>query len=80
MKEVNTQWGGHIRLFAWFICRKLLKELKLNFSFTVAFWSRDSAVGIATGYRLDQCCPTFLYVGAHVTDGCGGAGAVWRLQ
>jgi hypothetical protein len=20
---------------------------------------------------VDQCCPTFLYIGAHVTDGCG---------
>jgi hypothetical protein len=29
---------------------------------------------------LQQCCPTFLYIGAHLTDGCGGAGAVWRLQ
>jgi hypothetical protein len=24
---------------------------------------------------LDQCCPTFLYIGAHLTDGWGGAGA-----
>jgi hypothetical protein len=31
-------------------------------------------------YTLQQCCPTFLYIGAHLTDGCGGAGAVWRLQ
>jgi hypothetical protein len=23
---------------------------------------------------LRQCCPTFLYIGAHLTDGCGGAG------
>jgi hypothetical protein len=30
--------------------------------------------------RLGQCCPTFLYIGAHLTDGCGGAGAVWRLH
>jgi hypothetical protein len=29
---------------------------------------------------LDQRCPTFLYIGAHLTDGCGGAGAVWRLH
>jgi hypothetical protein len=29
---------------------------------------------------VDQCCPTFLYIGALLTDGCGGAGAVWRLQ
>jgi hypothetical protein len=29
---------------------------------------------------LSQCCPTFLYIGVHLTDGCGGAGAVWRLQ
>jgi hypothetical protein len=29
---------------------------------------------------LTQCCPTFLYIGDHLTDGCGGAGAVWRLQ
>jgi hypothetical protein len=29
---------------------------------------------------IDQCCPTFLYTGAHQTDGCGGAGALWRLQ
>jgi hypothetical protein len=29
---------------------------------------------------LRQCCPTFSYTGAHLTDGCGGAGAVWRLQ
>jgi hypothetical protein len=31
-------------------------------------------------HSLEQCCPTFLYIGAHVTDGCGGAGAMWRLQ
>jgi hypothetical protein len=31
-------------------------------------------------YPADQCCPTFLYIRAHLTDGCGGAGAVWRLQ
>jgi hypothetical protein len=30
--------------------------------------------------RVIQCCPTFLYIGAHLTDGCGGAGALWRLQ
>jgi hypothetical protein len=29
---------------------------------------------------LEQCCPTYLYIGAHLTDGCGGAGAVWRFQ
>jgi hypothetical protein len=26
--------------------------------------------------QLEQCCPTFLYTGAHLTDGCGGAGAM----
>jgi hypothetical protein len=26
-------------------------------------------------YTLNQCCPTFLYIGAHLTDVCGGAGA-----
>jgi hypothetical protein len=26
----------------------------------------------------EQGCPTFLYIGAHLTDGCGGA--MWRLQ
>jgi hypothetical protein len=31
-------------------------------------------------HTLDQCCPTLLYIGAHLTDGCGGAGAMWRLQ
>jgi hypothetical protein len=31
-------------------------------------------------YVYMQCCPTFSYIGAHLTDGCGGAGAVWRLQ
>jgi hypothetical protein len=37
---------------------------------------------IALGAYLDikQCCPTYLYIGAHLTDGCGGAGAVWRFQ
>jgi hypothetical protein len=29
---------------------------------------------------LRQCCPTCLYIGGHLTDGCGGAGAVWRFQ
>jgi hypothetical protein len=29
---------------------------------------------------LVQRCSTFLYIGAHLTDGCGGAGAVWRFQ
>jgi hypothetical protein len=31
-------------------------------------------------YAIDQCCPTFLYIGAHLNNGCGGAGAVGRLQ
>jgi hypothetical protein len=31
-------------------------------------------------HTVHQCCPAFLYIGAHLTDGCGGAGAVWRLQ
>jgi hypothetical protein len=30
--------------------------------------------------HVEQCCPTYLYIGAHLTDGCGGAGAVWRFQ
>jgi hypothetical protein len=30
--------------------------------------------------QLEQRCPTFLYIGAHLTDGCGGAGAMWKLQ
>jgi hypothetical protein len=29
---------------------------------------------------ISQSCLTFLYIGAHLTDGCGGAGAVWRLE
>jgi hypothetical protein len=29
---------------------------------------------------LSQRCPTFLYIGWHLTDVCVGAGAVWRLQ
>jgi hypothetical protein len=37
--------------------------------------------GISRRYQyLEQRCPTFLYIGAHLTDGCGGAGDVWRLQ
>jgi hypothetical protein len=28
---------------------------------------------------IQQCCPTFLYIRAHLTDGCGGAQAMWRL-
>jgi hypothetical protein len=35
---------------------------------------------LQTHYPPCQCCPTFLYIGAHLTDGCGGAAAVWRLQ
>jgi hypothetical protein len=30
--------------------------------------------------HLIQCCPRFLYIGAHLADGCGGMGAMWRLQ
>jgi hypothetical protein len=29
---------------------------------------------------LSQCSPTFCYIRAHLTDGCRGAWAVWRLQ
>jgi hypothetical protein len=29
---------------------------------------------------IHQWCPTFLYIGAHLTDGFGGAGAMWRVQ
>jgi hypothetical protein len=29
---------------------------------------------------LAQCCPTFLYIRAHLTDGCRGAGAMWQFQ
>jgi hypothetical protein len=39
-----------------------------------------SASSELMGYAARQCCPTFLYIGAHLTDGCGGAGALWRLQ
>jgi hypothetical protein len=34
----------------------------------------------SNGIHVELCCPTFLYIGTHLTDGCGGAGAVWRLQ
>jgi hypothetical protein len=37
-------------------------------------------IGPSWAIHLQQCCPTFLYIGAHLTDGCGDAGAVWRLQ
>jgi hypothetical protein len=37
-------------------------------------------VRISAKESLGQCCPTYLYIGAHLTDGCGGAGAVWRFQ
>jgi hypothetical protein len=29
-------------------------------------------MNLTTRLRLKQCCPTFLYIGAHLTDGCGG--------
>jgi hypothetical protein len=30
--------------------------------------------------NLNQCWPTYLYIVAHLTDGCGRAGAVWRAE
>jgi hypothetical protein len=30
---------------------------------------------LPTFKTVGQCCLTFLYIGAHLTDGCGGAGA-----
>jgi hypothetical protein len=35
---------------------------------------------VVSDISLEQCCTTFSYIGAYLTDGCGGAGAVWRLQ
>jgi hypothetical protein len=53
-EEVNTEWRGYVHLFGWFICRKLLKEREINFTFSVTFWSRDSAVDIEIDYGLDD--------------------------
>jgi hypothetical protein len=33
-----------------------------------------------TALSVKQWCPTFLHTGAHLIDGCGGAGAVLRLE
>jgi hypothetical protein len=42
--------------------------------------SGSCPVAGVTTISVEQCCPTFLYTVAHLTDGCGGAGAAWRLQ
>jgi hypothetical protein len=44
---------------------------------------RDMEVQVLHIYKFDtvyERCPKFLYIGAHLTDGCGGAGGKWRLQ
>jgi hypothetical protein len=35
---------------------------------------------LLVSHTIEQRCPPFLYIGARLSDGCGGAGAVWRLQ
>jgi hypothetical protein len=30
---------------------------------------------LSVAHTIQQRCPTSLYIGAHLTDGCGGAGA-----
>jgi hypothetical protein len=37
-----------------------------------------SICNLLNGVR--QCCPMFLYIGARLTDGCGGAGAIIIIQ
>jgi hypothetical protein len=51
--------------------------LKLAKTFIETFQMLEQAYGEGC---LSQCCPTSLYIGAHLTDGCGGARAGWRLQ
>jgi hypothetical protein len=36
---------------------------------------RYYGIGRCLDNDLEQCCPTFLYIGAHLTDGSGDAGA-----
>jgi hypothetical protein len=62
-------------------------ELDLNVLIFQGIWqaSMDGGISPSSQYNtvqnnVDQRCSTFLYIGAHLTDGCGGAGAVWRLQ
>jgi hypothetical protein len=61
---------------------KSLKYVYINkYIYCHVFSDCRRGIGSPTGFiGLQQCCPTFLYIGAHLTDGCGGAGAMWRLQ
>jgi hypothetical protein len=52
----------------------------LNPNDPIPLGSFSSQIFVFSSEYLRQCCPTYLYIGAHLTDGCGGAGAVWRFQ
>jgi hypothetical protein len=66
-------------------CRMFVVSVNWNTGETVTFFPVAVFFRLAASLWRDsvsvvQCCPTFLYIGAHLTDGCGGAGAVWRWQ
>jgi hypothetical protein len=58
---------------------KIVEQDKRSESYSLHFEVQSTVFG-NSDFTLEQCCPTFLYIGAHLTDGCGGAGALWRLQ
>jgi hypothetical protein len=81
----KTMYGihGEVRLWA-SVKQDLLwlnkpKYQNCSADFGVSFPRRNRTVGYLWN-GLWQSCPTFLYIEAHLTDGCGGAGGVWRLQ
>jgi hypothetical protein len=67
-----------IKLIASFLTKRKF-EVLVEGEFSAPRVPQDSVLAPIL-YSLHQCCPTFLYVGAHLTDGRGGAGALWRFQ
>jgi hypothetical protein len=65
-------------LYSWFSGSP--KYYQVMYRLPLSAFSLQAFLTSSFRHTLVQCCPTFLYIGAHLTDGRGGAGAVWLLQ
>jgi hypothetical protein len=75
----GISWAGQVKYI--FHCHSSDFSSRFLYRHFPHIWR--SVLAICSSARrnvIEQCCPTFLYIGAHLTDGCGGVGAAWRLQ